>query len=71
MNEMSQLEDVLPSKDQGEFYKDQLKRVIANIRKDYEQLHLEQKREIEEWMRIKADEFQTKGSAQTYLLFYL
>jgi hypothetical protein len=61
MNEMSQLEDVLPSKDQTEFYRDQLKRVIANIRKDYEQLYLEQKREIEEWMRIKSDEFKMKA----------
>jgi hypothetical protein len=61
MNEMSQLEDVLPSKDQTEFYRDQLKRVIANIRKDYEQLYLEQKREIEEWMHIKSDEFKMKA----------
>ena len=62
MNEMAQLEEVLPAKDQTEFYKDQLKRVIANIRKDYEQLHEEQKREIEEWMHIKTEEFSIKSA---------
>lgn len=61
LQEMSQLGDALPFNDQIEFYKDQLKRVISNIRKDYEQLHLEQTREMEEWMRQKAEELANKA----------
>lgn len=59
--EMAQLGEALPFNDQIEFYKDQLKRVIANIRKDYEQLHMEQTREMEEWMRIKTEELAAKA----------
>jgi chromosome segregation ATPase len=58
--EMSQLTDALPFTDQMEFYKDQLKRVVANIRKDYEQLHHDQTREIQEWMRVKTEEISQK-----------
>jgi len=56
LNEMAQLGTVLPFNEQIEFYKDQLKRVISNIRKDYEQLHLDQTREMEEWMKMKKEE---------------
>ncbi len=59
--EMGQLAEALPFNDQIEFYKDQLKRVINNIRKDYEQLHLEQTRELEEWMRLKSEELAAKA----------
>jgi intermediate filament protein if len=59
--EMSQLGEALPFNDQIEFYKDQLKRVISNIRKDYEQLHLEQTREMEEWMRQKTEELAARA----------
>jgi len=54
--EMAQLSLALPFNEQIEFYKDQLKRVISNIRKDYEQLHLDQTREMEEWMKMKKEE---------------
>lgn len=56
LSEMAQLGTVLPFNEQIEFYKDQLKRVISNIRKDYEQLHLDQTREMEEWMKMKKEE---------------
>lgn len=59
--EMSQLAEALPFNDQIEFYKDQLKRVIANIRADYEALNAEQQRELEEWMRVKQEELQEKA----------
>lgn len=62
--EMSQLANVLPFNDQVEFYKDQLKRVISNIRNDYEQLNLEQQREMEEWMRVKTEEVVAKAKAR-------
>lgn len=61
-NEMAQLGEALPFNDQVEFYKDQLKRVITNIRKDYEQLHMEQQRELEEWMRVKSEEIALKAA---------
>ena len=61
-SEMAQLGEALPFNDQVEFYKDQLKRVITNIRKDYEQLHMEQQRELEEWMRVKTEEIATKAA---------
>jgi len=54
--EMGQLSQVLPFNEQIEFYKDQLKRVIANIRRDYDQLNAEQSREMEEWMKTKKEE---------------
>jgi hypothetical protein len=54
--EMNQLGEALPFNDQIEFYKDQLKRVISNIRKDYENLNLEQAKEMDEWMRQKTEE---------------
>lgn len=59
--EMSQLSNALPFNDQIEFYKDQLKRVIMNIRNDYEQLNLDQQHEMEEWMRIKTEEVANKA----------
>ena len=64
---MAQLGEALPFNDQVEFYKDQLKRVIANIRKDYEQLHMEQQRELEEWMRLKSEEIACKSAENDQL----
>jgi len=61
---MAQLGTVLPFNEQIEFYKDQLKRVISNIRKDYEQLHLDQTREMEEWMKIKRLEIDDLNAKQ-------
>jgi intermediate filament protein if len=60
--EMNQMSEALPFNDQIDFYKDQLKRVIGNIRRDYEQLHLEQTRELEEWMRLKSEELTAKAT---------
>jgi prefoldin subunit 5 len=54
--EMGLLILALPFNEQIEFYKDQLKRVISSIRKDYEQLHYDQTREMEEWMKMKKEE---------------
>lgn len=62
--EMNQLEHILPFNDQVEFYKDQLKRVISNIRSDYENLNLEQQREMEEWLKVKTDELEAKAREQ-------
>jgi len=64
LNEMAQLVTVLPFNEQIEFYKDQLKRVISNIRKDYEQLHLDQTREMEEWMKMKRVEVENLSAKQ-------
>lgn len=55
---MAQLGTVLPFNEQIDFYKDQLKRVISNIQKDYEKLHMDQTREMEEWMRMKKVELE-------------
>lgn len=60
--EMEQLGQILPFNEQVEFYKDQLKRVISNIRKDYEQLHLDQTREMEEWMSLKRIELENMNN---------
>ena len=36
--------------------------MIANIRKDYEQLNIEQARELDEWMRMKTEELAAQAS---------
>ena len=59
MVEMELLSQALPFNEQIEFYKDQLKRVISNIRKDYEQLHVDATREMEEWMGVKRAELES------------
>ncbi|CAF0833174.1 unnamed protein product [Brachionus calyciflorus] len=64
LQEMNQLSNILPFNDQVEFYKDQLKRVITNIRNDYEALNVEQQREMEEWMKVKQEEINSKARAQ-------
>lgn len=58
--EMFHLQNALPVNDQIEFYKDQLKKVIKNIRRDYEQLSEEQSREMQEWMNMKTEELASK-----------
>jgi len=58
--EMRQLLSAYPFNDQIEFYKDQLKKVIRNIRQDYDQLSAEQQREMQEWMRIKTEEIENR-----------
>ena len=62
--EMNQLSDALPFNDQMQFYKDELKRVVSNIRKDYEQLNQDQLHEIQDWMKIKTEEISDKYNAR-------
>lgn len=54
--EMEQLGKVLPFNEQVEFYKDQLKKVVSSIRRDYSNINAEQSREMEEWMTKKKEE---------------
>lgn len=42
--------------DPAQFYRNELERAIRDIRGDFEQLNHEQKRELEEWYRIKTEE---------------
>lgn len=56
--EMSHLSQVLPFNEQVDFYKDQLKRVISLIRRDYETMHTEQTIKMEDWMRAKKEELE-------------
>lgn len=56
--EMSQLSQAIPYNEQVEFYKDQLKRVISVIRKDYDQMHSEQINKMEDWMKQKKNELE-------------
>jgi intermediate filament protein if len=64
VNEMNQLSEALPFNDSVQFYKDELKRVVSSIRKDYEQLNQDQMVEIQEWMRIKSEELADKYNAR-------
>ncbi len=54
--EMAHLSEVLPFNEQVDFYRDQLKRVVSLIRRDYEAMHVEQRLRMEEWMRVKKEE---------------
>lgn len=54
--EVEELSKILPFNEQMEFYKDQLKRVVSGIRRDYSNINAEQTREIEEWMTKKKEE---------------
>ncbi len=56
--EMAQLSHVLPFNEQIDFYKNQLKRVVSLIRKDYEQMHEEHTKKMEEWMQMKKIELE-------------
>lgn len=56
MLEMESLGKALPFNEQVEFYKDQLKRVVSSIRRDYSNINAEQTREMEEWMCRKKEE---------------
>ena len=64
VHEMNQLSNALPFNDQMQFYKDELKRVVSNIRKDYEQLNQDQLHELQEWMKVKTEEISKKYAAQ-------
>ena len=56
MCEMEQLSHALPFNEQVEFYKGHLKRVISNIRKDYEKLESDQAALMDEWIKTKKEE---------------
>ncbi len=52
---MSRLQTIVGF-DPAQFYRTELERAIRDIRGDFEQLNHEQKRELEEWYRIKTEE---------------
>lgn len=53
--ELSRLQTIVGF-DPAQFYRTELERAIRDIRGDFEQLNTEQKRELEEWYRIKTEE---------------
>lgn len=53
--ELSRLQTIVGF-DPAQFYRTELERAIRDIRGDFEQLNSEQKRELEEWYRIKTEE---------------
>ncbi len=53
--ELSRLQTIVGF-DPAQFYRTELERAIRDIRGDFEQLNQEQKRELEEWYRIKTEE---------------
>ena len=55
VSELSRLQTIVGF-DPAQFYRTELERAIRDIRGDFEQLNHEQKRELEEWYRIKTEE---------------
>jgi hypothetical protein len=55
VSELSRLQTIVGF-DPAQFYRNELERAIRDIRGDFEQLNVEQKRELEEWYRIKTEE---------------
>lgn len=55
VSELSRLQTIVGF-DPAQFYRTELERAIRDIRGDFEQLNQEQKRELEEWYRIKTEE---------------
>jgi intermediate filament protein if len=55
VSELSRLQTIVGF-DPAQFYRTELERAIRDIRGDFEQLNSEQKRELEEWYRIKTEE---------------
>ena len=55
VSELSRLQTIVGF-DPAQFYRTELERAIRDIRGDFEQLNNEQKRELEEWYRIKTEE---------------
>lgn len=54
---MSRLQTIVGF-DPAQFYRSELERAIRDIRGDFEQLNHEQKRELEEWYKIKTEEIE-------------
>jgi chromosome segregation ATPase len=55
VSELSRLQTIVGF-DPAQFYRTELERAIRDIRGDFEQLNHEQKRELEEWYKIKTEE---------------
>ncbi len=55
VSELSRLQTIVGF-DPAQFYRTELERAIRDIRGDFEHLNTEQKRELEEWYRIKTEE---------------
>lgn len=55
VSELSRLQTIVGF-DPAQFYRSELERAIRDIRGDFEQLNTEQKRELEEWYRVKTEE---------------
>jgi intermediate filament protein if len=53
--------------DPAQFYRHELERAIRDIRGDFEQLNESQKRELEEWYKIKTEEIQQQASKRDQL----
>lgn len=53
--------------DPAQFYRHELERAIRDIRGDFEQLNETQKRELEEWYRIKTEEIQQQVAKRDQL----
>lgn len=57
MAELGRLQSIVGF-DPTQFYRNELERAIRDIRGDFEHLNQEQKRELEEWYRIKTEEIE-------------
>jgi chromosome segregation ATPase len=55
VSELSRLQTIVGF-DPTQFYRSELERAVRDIRGDFEQLNHEQKRELEEWYKIKTEE---------------
>ena len=55
VSELNRLQTIVGF-DPAQFYRNELERAIRDIRGDFEQLNHEQKRELEEWYKIKTEE---------------
>lgn len=63
VSELSRLQTIVGF-DPAQFYRTELERAIRDIRCDFEQLNHEQKRELEEWYRIKTEEVEKEVAKQ-------
>lgn len=63
VSELSRLQTIVGF-DPAQFYRTELERAIRDIRGDFEQLNQEQKRELEEWYRIKTEEVEKEAAKE-------
>ena len=64
--ELSRLQTIVGF-DLAGFYRTELERAVRDIRGDFEQLNQEQKRELEEWYRIKTEEVELQVAKEKEL----